>query len=126
VELLLDGGEEAVEVDVEEAEAVGLWLGRHGFLRLYSPFVSLLGVGVPLPADFAQSIHFRLVRFGLLLQDIVSKWFICKILKIKYLSVNRLCGFWGASSILSGSSGGFCHVGVSKIIGEVVWFVLVG
>ena len=40
VELLLDGGKEAVEVDVEEGEAVGLVFVRHRRVRLvYSLFV---------------------------------------------------------------------------------------
>jgi hypothetical protein len=40
VELLLDRREEAVEVDVQEVEAVGLDGGGHGsYWRLYSPFI---------------------------------------------------------------------------------------
>lgn len=41
VELLFDGREEAVEVDVEEGEAVGMGWGGHGrwWLPLYSLFI---------------------------------------------------------------------------------------
>ncbi len=40
VELLLDRGEEAVQVDVQEVKAVGLGDGGHGaYWRLYSPFI---------------------------------------------------------------------------------------
>jgi hypothetical protein len=69
------------------------------FLRLYSPFVSLLDVGVPLPADFAQNIHFRLVRSGLLLQNIVSKWLIDKLLKINYLRCSLFSRLFGVLTL---------------------------
>jgi hypothetical protein len=41
MELLFDGREEAVEVDVEEGEAVGMCRGRHWAIwkRLYSLFI---------------------------------------------------------------------------------------
>jgi hypothetical protein len=43
MELLFYGREEAVEVDVEEAEEVGLGFGGHPESGLYSPGVRLCG-----------------------------------------------------------------------------------
>jgi hypothetical protein len=64
VELLLDGGEEAVEVDVEEGEAVGMGGGGHGvsdaedYIRfLFAATIYPCGISVVVVRIFSANLQ---------------------------------------------------------------------